>query len=133
MFSQQLLRRCNRYGYADPYVGRPASDELDEDMAFDGIVPIECMSFRGKHPTLGECVFTIQKYTRKKDRKGRHSYSTYIFREEDGFIWDERGPFAEREVISDMDHLMDRFMESKDSYATGLKISNPVSEIKHIC
>jgi hypothetical protein len=121
-----------RYGYTLPYVGRPESVELDEDMSVLGHVPIEHVSFNGKHPDFGDCTFTLQKYTRTRNPRKAY-YCMFIF--EDGTIWDERGPFAERELYSDIilgSDLMDRFMKSKDSYATGLKITNPVSEIKHI-
>lgn len=123
----------NRYGYADPYVGRPKSEELDEDMSVLGHVPIEHISFNAKHPDCGECTFTLQKYVRTRNTRKTY-YCMFILK--DGEVWDERGPFAERELYSDIilgSDLMDRFMKSDNSYKTGLKMSNPVSEIKHIC
>jgi hypothetical protein len=117
-----------RYGYATPYAGRPESKELDEDMVALGHVPIEHVSFKAKHPNFGHCTFTLQKYTRNRDRRKPY-YCMFVFNE-NGEIWDERGPFAEREVVSDMDHLMDRFMKSEDTITT--LTSNPVSEFKYI-
>lgn len=124
----------NRYGYADPYVGRPNSEELDEDMSVLGHVPIEHISFKAKHPNFDECIFTLQKYART--RNTRKVYFRMFILNEDGEVWDERGPFAERELYSDIifkSDLMKKFIKSKDSCATGLKITNPVSEIKHVC
>lgn len=125
-----------RYGYATPYAGRPVSKELDENVTDLGHVPIEYVSFRAKHPNFDYCTFVLQKYTRKKDRRERIYYRMFILNEDDGTIWDERGPFAEREIVSSMDFnsdLIEKFIKSEDSYNTGLKRSNPVAEIKHIC
>lgn len=124
-----------RYGYALPYVGRPESEELDEDMSVLGHVPIEHISFNGKHPDFGDCTFILQKYKRREYRNNKRTYYR-MFILKDGEVWDERGPFAERELYSDIilgTDLMDRFMQSDNSYNTGLKISNPVAEIKHVC
>jgi hypothetical protein len=118
-----------RYGYATPYAGRPVSTELDEGMTELGHVPVEDVSFKAKHPNFGYCAFTLQKYVRMKDRKGRPYYRMFIFNE-CGELLDERGPFAEREVVSDMDHLMDKFMKSDEGVTT--LASNPVSEFKYI-
>ena len=114
-----------RYGYADPYAGRPNSEELDEDMVVLGHVPIEHISFSAKHPNFGYCTFTLQKYTRKRNPIKPY-FCMFIFNEV-GEILDERGPFPEREVVSDMDNLI---MKSEDSITT--LAPNPKSEYKHI-
>lgn len=115
-----------KYGHGDLYEGRPESKELDEDMASLGHVPIEHISFKAKHPNFGYCTFTLQKYTR--NRNPRKPYFCMFVFSEDGEVYDERGPFAEREVVSDMDYLMDKFMRSEDNITTPA----PVSEFKYI-
>lgn len=118
-----------RYGYASPCAGRPKSKELDEGMSELGHVPVEDVSFKAKHPNFGYCTFTLQKYVRVKDRKGRPYYRMFIFNEY-GELLDERGPFAEREVVSDMDKLMGRFMKFDEGVTT--LAPNPKSEVKYI-
>ena len=133
IITSAFVEMHNRYGYASPYAGRPVSEELDEDMSVLGHIPVEHISFNAKHPDFGECTFTLQKYTRNRNPRKTY-YCMFIFK--DGTIWDERGPFAERELFSDIilgTDLMDRFMKSENVYKTGLKMSNPASEVKHIC
>ena len=111
------------------YEGHPVSGELDEDMEALGHVPIKHISFKAKHTRLGECVVTLQKYTRKKSFyfKGEAYFRTFIFAE-DGEVWDERGPFPEREVVSENDSpdFMERFMKSEDN----ITAPNPAHEFK---
>lgn len=119
-----------KYGCDNLYEGRPVSEELDDDMAFEGHMPIKHVSFKAKHPRLGTCVITLQKYIRKKNFyfKGEAYFRTYIF-SEDGEVLDERGPFHEREVVSDNDspEFIERFMKS-DNITT----PNPAHEFKYI-
>lgn len=112
-----------KYGYDNLYEGRPVSEELDKDMVVLSHVPIEHISFKAKHPNFGECIFTLQKYIRTKDRKYKPCYCMFIFNKY-GEILDERGVFPEREVVSDMDHM--------DVMEDNIKIPGPRAEIKYI-
>lgn len=130
IISSAFVEVYKKYGYGNLYEGRPDSEELDDDMEVIGHVPIKHVSFRAKHPRLGECTFTLQKYTRKKNFyfKGEAYFRMFIFNE-DGEVLDERGPFHEREVVSDNDspEFMERFMKS-DNITT----PNPTHEFKYI-